>query len=268
MRPLAVASLFAAAAALGACQPGAAPSPSGDEAPAEASGPSGEAEGSNTAGEAEGSTTASEAGADAPDEPAIGSGDTTGPVDDDTVTIGAASTTDVSAPLLLAVETQDPEVAEEALRTLSRNLATWRRRPTPDLVEAVRAFAGASSAPLWRQVDARFVPPAIELLLEIRDMAAVARLTSAFAESAAEPALRGPRALVARDTTPRAGIEAEPGCALHVDGAPVDGAADVLVGSHQAGCGPDDQRLVVLFANERIAVGPDAVRVIEGDDTE
>jgi hypothetical protein len=94
-------------------------------------------------------------------------------------------------------------------------------------------------------------------------------LTAAFADSAAEPALRGPRALVARDATPRATIEPESaGCDLHVDDVRRNGVAEVLVGSHEVGCGIEDHRLVVLFANEHIAVSADAIRVVEPNDAE
>ena len=260
MRHLAIACLIAFTTVSAACEPRPAPT---SDAPGSGSSAVGEvapAQGSSDPPSEPGETDVhgdDGAANGSPSEPTT-DGDTT-------VTVGNASPNDVAAPLLLGVETQDPELVEEALRTLSRNLAVWRRRPAPVLVESVRAFAASSSAPVWAQIDARFVPPAIELLLEIRDMAAVARLTTAFAESAAEPMLRGPRALVARDTTPRARIDAEPGCALHVDGAAADGSAEVLVGSHQVGCSNSDRRLVVLFANEHVAIGADAVRVVEGE---
>lgn len=148
-----------------------------------------------------------------------------------------------------AVAEDDLPALEAALRELGRHLADWRARPQPELAAALRVLSTSEGAALRDRLDARYAPPAVEMLVDAGDWGAVARLTAAWEGSAADAVLAGPRRLAnERPTSVTLALGGiDPSCSPTVDGATVEGdRAAVVSGSHLVGCADGDTELVVV----------------------
>lgn len=212
--------------AFAACQPSATTADLPDEPPAEASGQAEEpASAEPIAAAAEGSAEAPEPLADTADPVAL------------------------AADIRQAILTDDVVALEDALRELGRNLSTWRAQPQPELAAALRRLSTTAAAGVRARLDARYVPAAVEMLLDAGDMGAVQRLTLAYENSVAEPVLAGPRNL-ATSRAPTLTLDLSAiavGCELMLDDAPAARQpTQVVPGSHLVRCGNAGDELIVL----------------------
>ncbi|MCB9508249.1 MAG: hypothetical protein H6700_05965 [Myxococcales bacterium] len=170
-----------------------------------------------------------------------------------------------------AADTANSAQLELALRALGRTLGELRAGQYDEaLVDAVRRLASPGRVAATTRVDGRTIVPAVELLLDIGDGAAIERLTEPYQAGAFAPLFSGSRALAARwqgAVTLRAGQDIAalvPSCALRLDGADAVLPASLTRGSHEVACGDGPARVFVAEPGELfVAVVDGTPRVIE-----
>jgi hypothetical protein len=84
------------------------------------------------------------------------------------------------------------------LTEFSRMMSAWRVEWSPELMAELQSFAAPGNDAIWAMVDGRYVPAAVEALLDVEDDAAVMRLATAYADSPGARALEGPRRLASQ----------------------------------------------------------------------
>lgn len=171
----------------------------------------------------------------------------------------------LAALLVDALERDDAGDVGVALRALGRRLGEYRAdRYEVPLVRAVQWFATAEQVDLRRRVDGRFVVPALEVLLDVRDGAAIDRLHASYENSPAAAAFSGARAqsLTFRASAARLEVgELPESCELFVDAAP-SGAAPIPFGSHTIRCNGAPPHLFEIHAPVgHVAASADGVTV-------
>ena len=155
----------------------------------------------------------------------------------------------------LAVQRGDSRAAELTLRELARRMSVWRAQGwEPAAVRAVQRWAAPSNQEARLLVDPRTVVPALELLIDVGDAAALERLVGERDAGPAEAAFRS-AVTVAASILPDAHIEAPADCALVVDGVDTDASsARVRPGSHEVRCAQGEPIHVAVRAGETVAL--------------
>lgn len=146
----------------------------------------------------------------------------------------------LAALLTDALDAEDADGVTLALHALGRNLSVYRSgRYEEPLVRALQRFASAEATGVRDAVDGRAAIPLCEVLLDIRDRAALERIAASYAEGPASARLSQMRALAARVRPDLAMLtpSVSEDCSLSVDGEPVSGPVGVSYGSHTAACG-------------------------------
>lgn len=153
----------------------------------------------------------------------------------------------------LSVQRGDPRAAELTLRELARRMSVWRAQGwEPVVVRAVQRWAAPSNQAARLPVDPRMVVPALELLIDVGDAAALERIVGEREAGPAEAAFRS-AATVAASILPDAYIEAPEDCALVVDGvAAASNSARVRPGSHEVRCAEGETTHVAVRAGQTV----------------
>ena len=154
--------------------------------------------------------------------------------------------------LLDAVRRSDTGDVETALRTLGRRLSEYRAdRYEASLVGAIQWFSAAENRGLRGRVDGRFAVPAFEVLLDVRDAAAVGRLGDSYRHGPAAAAVEGAISLSRSFATAAGRLHARGAtCVLSLDGQPLAAtdSPSVTIGSHTLACADQPPRLFVAEA--------------------
>lgn len=154
----------------------------------------------------------------------------------------------IAADLRAAVDASDADAAGSALAELGRSLSELRGSQLDGtLVDAVRWFSSAEAVELRAAVDGRRVVPALELLLDVRDGAAIDRLNDSYGEGAAAERFRAALSLSLSWSNAAATIHSPGGdCDFVLDGDAVDQSPSaVIFGSHTVSCGAGPTSLVL-----------------------
>lgn len=152
----------------------------------------------------------------------------------------AAGQDRLAALLTDALDAEDAAAVTLALHALGRNLSVYRSgRYEEPLVRSLQRFASAESEPVRAAVDGRAAIPLCEVLLDIRDRAALERISASYADGPAGARLTQMTDLAARVRPDMAMLTpaVDGACELLVDGEPVSGPVGVSFGSHTAACG-------------------------------
>jgi hypothetical protein len=109
---------------------------------------------------------------------------------------------------------------EAVLYELARMLSEWRMNLQPELVAEVGAFASYERRGLWERIDARYIPPVLEILLDQQDAAAVLRLTAFYDDGPAARQLAGARNAASglAERTATVSFPEPPACRVRADG--------------------------------------------------
>lgn len=145
----------------------------------------------------------------------------------------------MAADLRAAIDARDADATGAALSELGRNLAEMRGSTFQGaLVEAVRWFSSAELSELRREVDARRVIPALEVLLDVRDGAAVHRLRESYGSGPGAERFEAAFSLSLSWSNAASNLSyGEIDCALTIDGVPAEPSPVALTfGSHTIGC--------------------------------
>lgn len=151
-----------------------------------------------------------------------------------------------------ATQTEFAEIFRDVLRNpnrrdvgamlteFSRMMSAWRVEWSPELMAELQAFAAPGNEAIWAMVDGRYVPAAVEALLDAEDDAAVMRLATAYADSPGTQALEGPRRLASQRMANPAMLEfvEPPKCPVLLDEKPLgEGLIHaVMRGTHTLRC--------------------------------
>lgn len=126
------------------------------------------------------------------------------------------------------------------LTEFSRRMSAWRVEWSPELMAELQAFAAPGNEAVWAMVDGRYVPAAVEALLDAEDDAAVMRLATAYADSPGAQALEGPRRLASQRMANPAMLEfiEPPKCRVLLDEKPLGAGLihAVMRGTHTLRC--------------------------------
>ncbi len=151
---------------------------------------------------------------------------------------------------------------EAALYELARMLSTWRMELEPELVAEVGAFAGYDKRGLWERIDARYIPPVLEILLDQQDAAAVLRLTAFYQGGPVDRSLNGARAAATSlaQRTASVTLTEPPPCRVRGDGEFLGSPPwDLAPGTHYLSCDGNPIGPVTLRvqAGQRVTLAPD-----------
>lgn len=152
-----------------------------------------------------------------------------------------------------ALQNRDREQTELMLRELARRMSVWRpagwEAPT---VKAVQRWAAASTSAQRQSIDPRAYVPALELLIDIGDAAAIERLVGDDTGGAAADSFDAARA-VAASIVPNGTLDVKLDCNLRVDGDPVPPPPIGLrPGSHEFACVGGPTITLGVRAGERV----------------
>ena len=163
------------------------------------------------------------------------------------------------------MDDRDRDRAQQALSLLGRSLGELRGGTYSEpLVSSVRWFAAGDHADFRATIDGRRVVAALELLLDIRDGAAIHRLHESYGEGAAAERFRGGFSLsLSWSNAPSTLLHPEIECELRVNGEPAEGESTSLVyGSNTVACGDASPWLFVASEQAHLArLTEDGVRV-------
>lgn len=152
-----------------------------------------------------------------------------------------------------ALADEDPFAVARALDALGANLAAWRGEGLDARVaEAVQRLAVAEAAPLRRRIDPRRLVPALEVLIDVGDGAALERVTGERDGRAAEPLWSGAASVATRRTAYTGRVVFGGGCALRWNGEPRTAAPaswEAPMGTHSAACGTSAPHVVPVHAD-------------------
>ncbi len=160
---------------------------------------------------------------------------------------------ELAADLRSALDASDAAATGAVLAELGRSLAEMRGSTFDGtLVEAVRWFASAEMSGLRGAVDARRVIPALEVLLDVRDGAAVHRLRDSYGVGPGAERFQAAFSLsLSWSNAPSSLSYGDVGCPLLIDGTPAEASPVALTyGSHTLAC---DGGAVFLFVANAIA---------------
>lgn len=151
---------------------------------------------------------------------------------------------------------------EAVLYELARMLSTWRMDLEPELVAEVGAFASYEKRGLWERIDARYIPPVLEILLDQRDAAAVLRLTAFYQGGPAERPVNGARtaAMSMAERTATVTFAEPPPCRVRGDGEFLGSPPwNLAPGTHYLSCdgNPIEPVTLRVQAGQRVALAPD-----------
>ncbi len=117
----------------------------------------------------------------------------------DSLVADAVDPSDLAAQIERAIAANDGAAAQTAFRELGLRLSELRGADRVDeVVPAVVRFAAAENDGLWRQVDGRYVVPAVEVLLDAGRDEEVLRLTEWYASGPASAAMATARSAAER----------------------------------------------------------------------
>lgn len=158
-----------------------------------------------------------------------------------------------AALLEAAVASADPVRAARALDALGRRLSVWRGAGlAPELVTAVQRFGSAEAQATRLAIDARRIVPALEVLIDVGDAAALVRVTRERSGRAAGAAWASARA-VGQDREQHGGsVQFAGGCALAWNGHNRGEAPTTFretMGSHSAGCAGGHRTIIPVHAD-------------------
>lgn len=164
-----------------------------------------------------------------------------------------------------ALRDQSSAELEQALRALGRAMSEYRAgRYQASLVRAVQWFTAEEHRAVRARLDGRVVVPALELLLDVRDMAAITRLQAEFRTGPAAEMFAGALRQIESLGLPPASLDrsALDACELLVDGRPFDPDVPIRPGSHTLRCGDGPPALVELASGAHTVSGAPAALVV------
>jgi len=131
------------------------------------------------------------------------------------------------------------------LTEFSRMMSAWRVEWSPELMAELQSFAAPGNDAIWAMVDGRYVPAAVEALLDVEDDAAVMRLAAAYSNLPGARALEGPRRLASQRMANPAMLEfiEPPKCPVLLDEQPLgEGLVHaVMRGTHTLRCADSNE---------------------------
>lgn len=173
----------------------------------------------------------------------------------------------IAADLIAAIDADDPQATGDALGRLAHALGELRAGTyTQQLVHAVRYFCAGDHADLRSRVDARFVMAALEVMLDVRDGAAIDRLRQSYEGGVAgDRFVAASRLALSWSNTSSTVRHEGVGCDLTVNGLPARGDSTLVsFGSNTIACGDDPPTMFVATRLVHVVhPTPDGLRVAD-----
>jgi hypothetical protein len=147
-----------------------------------------------------------------------------------------------------AIEFGDVAATQEALSLLGRSLGQLRAGHYSEaFVHAIRWFAAGDNADFRARIDGRRVVAVLEVLLDIRDGAAIHRLHESYGVGPAAERFRAGFGLaLSWSNAPSTLLHSQVGCDLSINGVAAEGeSTQVLYGSNTVSCDGERARIFV-----------------------
>lgn len=155
-----------------------------------------------------------------------------------------------------AVAADDAVATARALDALGTHLSVWRGEGLDvRVVEAIQRLAVEEAAPLRRRVDARRLVPALEVLMDVGDGAALARVTGSQDGRAADPMWRAAAGVAEQRSRFTGRVTFSGGCVLRWNGQPQQAQAadwEAPIGTHSAACGSSPPHVIPVQAGQAL----------------